>query len=124
MTIAEKRELLRTNKFFNDWEIVGNGGWFVWFTPYEGIGSNHGWHITQRGRVINPKVRPNGQTRPWYEKDDTVSPHLYRGVRDRQEALDKATELSGITDWVKSPFGGYVSKAVLQGVVEKCLASR
>lgn len=104
MKVKDEVALLREHKIYNDWGLIGKGGWNVYFNSGAGerASTSSGWNIYCRGKRIN-----TGHELAWYERADCINVSGKYRAKDKDEVLALATKMSGINDWRRSPFGGY-----------------
>ncbi len=113
ITAVRLRELLALKKVDNDTELIGNTGNKVPFIYYRKADARA--YIGAAWVVICPGYRtdPDGSYRDGFNKVFALpakSTTIMRNAR-LQDAQIWVKERYGVTDWVKTPFGGWTSKA-------------
>ena len=109
------RKQLNDLKIYNAWECAGHGNVYINYHPAE-----HGrlaryacWVVVRPGYRTTDK----GHTRNPDHREFTVTRR-----EDKQPLLEAAmawcTEQYGITDWFKTPYGSWMSKAVFDANVK------
>lgn len=116
MTNERLKQVLAMKHIHNTWDFVGNYNVFISrYAATTGLGAKYG-----RWAVIRPGYKTDSNSG---FNEDGCKTFVIRGREDVQKqltaAMDWCTNRYGIDEWIKSPFGDWMSKKVYDEKVKE-----
>jgi hypothetical protein len=118
-TAKKLRELLALKNIHNDYELVGDTDGTMPFVMYRNGFKKTNVFSAWQVLVVNQRTDPDGKYRDGFNKTFLVDNDARTSALGY--AKQWATEQYGITDWVKTPFGGWTSSAHLDARLRELL---